>query len=94
MNSTTKVIFRKYPDGELVALFPELPATPDPSFCLSYSRIGQHSTATPDLVRTTKRATESEAASLKTELERIGYTLRVLKRFPADSYQIRKKAIQ
>lgn len=89
----TKVIFRKFPDGELIALFPELPATPDSSFCLCYVHIGQHSAATPDLVRTTKRATESEAAPLKAELERVGYTLRVLKRFPAGSHQTRKKAL-
>lgn len=90
----TKVVFRKYPDGELIALFPELPATPDPSFCLCYSHIGQHSAATPDLVHITKRATENEAAPLKTELERIGYTLCVMQRFPARSYQTRKKALQ
>ncbi len=81
---TTRVIFRVWlpqpeandPGGTLTALFPE---TAHKGWCDSYERVGQHAPA--DLMgclRATRPATPEEYASLKVELESIGYKLRVV----------------
>ena len=68
----TKVIFRKYKDGEVIALMPE------EEWCdgcvTSYLHIGQHAGADYNKVmRDTKPATVDEYASLYNELKRVGY---------------------
>lgn len=85
----TKVIFRKFPDGDIIAIFPELPGDSSPSTCLSYMHIGQHSAADPRLP--IPLAIESEYAELMRELVRIGYTdLKVYKRISRHAYRIRR----
>jgi hypothetical protein len=73
----TKVIFRKYKDdGEIIAIFPEELGTDDHFSCLCYEHEGQHSYCMPEFVIAfTKLAKFEEYASLKTELENIGYNL-------------------
>lgn len=72
----TKVLFRKFPrTGEIIALFPELPGTPDPQFCESYMHTGQHGPAHVGLTRCTSPASPEESAPLASELQRIGYDL-------------------
>ena len=45
----TPVIFRTYPDGEIIALFPEDAAVLQrPELCTCYAHIGQHSAADYD----------------------------------------------
>ena len=74
----TEVIFRKFKDGEIIALFPYIPEFRYTT-CMSYMHIGQHGTAHLNLIRTTKLATESEYLDLFTELEnQVGYKLRIL----------------
>jgi len=70
----TKVIFRKL-QGELIALFPELPGDMNPHVtCLCYAHVGQHSAACVNLTgQYTTPATESEYADLLVELVSIGY---------------------
>ncbi len=47
---TTKVIFKRCPEGDVIALFPTLPGTRDPySTCMSYMHTGQHGHASTDL---------------------------------------------
>ncbi len=77
------VIFRKYSDGAIIALFPDLYCDDAHRFCESYMHVGQHSGASYiDVVAMTKRATPAEYQELKEELERIGYVLVVkLRRF-------------
>ena len=79
---TTKVIFRKYKDGEVIALMPEEKWSDG---CVtSYLHIGQHSGADYNKVMyNTKPATADEYASLYSELKIVGYShLQVIQRKP------------
>jgi len=74
-----KVIFRIFPEGDVIAIFPNMPYNHDPSLCGSYMRIGQHGAASRSLIRSLQPANPAEYAPLKTELEDfVGYRLRVL----------------
>lgn len=77
----TKVVFRKFPDGDIIAMFYE---DQRPSkyglVCMSYMEVGQHGEASLDLVQSTELATPEEYADLKEELESIGYNLDVRKK--------------
>lgn len=75
----TKVIFRKYKSGEIIALFPD---EMNYCFCASYMHIGQHSDAYyAYVVRNTKPATQEEYQPLLNELISIGYDdLKICKR--------------
>ena len=75
----TRVVFRKYKDGEIIALFPDL--TEPGYLCTSYMHFGQHGAADyADTIARTKPATEDEYFDLKEELEEIGYVLKVVSR--------------
>ena len=76
----TKVIFRKWKDGDIIALFPEEPGTQDPGTCSSYMHVGQHSAANPAIIRETKPATPDEYRELALELKSIGYNLEIISR--------------
>lgn len=80
----TKVMFRKFQNGtaidEIIALFPDEPWNDE--YCTSYMHNGQHSGADYDYVLKNSRfATPDEYQALKQELESIGYTLQVMKRY-------------
>lgn len=88
----TKVIFRKL-EGEVIALFPELPGDNNPITCLSYMRIGQHGSASAESPLGIP-AKESEYDSLFQELESIGYDdLRIAYKLTRADYLKRKTAI-
>ena len=75
----TKVVFRKFKDGDIIALFPDLKERRGNITC--YQHIGMHGIADRGIVKDTKLATESEYKPLYKELERIGYSdLQVVKR--------------
>jgi hypothetical protein len=77
-----KVIFRKFPDGDIIALFPEIAVDNTGYKCESYMHVGQHGAADTEIVRNTKLATPDEYAVLQDELERVvGYDLKIIKRF-------------
>lgn len=87
-----KTIFRVYPDGEVVALFPQIAAQVGGYLCQSYMHIGQHGAAdTAIVVRQTKLATKKEYQVLLGELEQIGYNPAVAKRCTYKDLQIRQK---
>ena len=87
----TKVIFRKFKNGEVIALFPQEPADCIGWLCMSYMHTGQHATATPDLMYNTKPAMPWEYSELYKELKSIGYNdLAVCKRFTRNDYKTRK----
>lgn len=66
----TKTIFRKFKDGEVIALFPEIPSDLEGKYCDSYMHIGQHGSANYlMLLDDTVLATPEEYAELKRELE-------------------------
>lgn len=71
----TAVIYRTYPDGDVLALFPESPASvTNPHLISCYTHIGQHGGADYNLVvRDTRPATDEEGEQLRRELEGIGY---------------------
>lgn len=74
------VVFRKWPNGELMALFPTLEH--DRHHCMSYEHVGQHGGADyTGCIARTDAAKPDEYAELKSELERIGYKLDVRTRF-------------
>lgn len=90
--SATKVIFRKFQDGSIIAMFPEIPAECNSWYNMqSYMHIGQHSSASPNLVYDTKLAIESEYTDLLKELESIGYTLKVCKRITLNMDTMRQQ---
>lgn len=93
-----RMIFRKWPKkegGDVIALFPGIAATVGNEYaCESYQTIGQHGAASVDIVNGTKPAKPAEYADLKTELERIGYTLTIAHRFTAADLAARKEQLK
>jgi len=72
------VVFRKWPNGDVIALFPEIPAGTRGLSCLSYEHIGQHGATDYDnVVSATRPSTMEELTPLNTELQRIGYLTRL-----------------
>lgn len=77
----TVVIFRKYPDGEIIALFP---AEREGPYVTSYVHVGQHGDASYGrVIEDTVLAAPDEYAALANELIRIGYKLKIRQRLPA-----------
>jgi hypothetical protein len=75
------VIFRKWNNGEVIALFPFIPDSR--YFCTSYMHVGQHSGADYyGVIRGTKPALYHDYKSLYDELTRIGYDMEVKQRKP------------
>jgi len=75
------VVFRKWKDGDILALFPKEIADSNGN-CMSYEHVGQHGAAAyGGCVYKTKPAKPSEYAALKRELEGIGYNLDVKLRY-------------
>ena len=79
MKTRTRVIFRKYPNGEIIALFPDMEESY--STIGSYLHVGQHGDADYSWVtQNTKLATPLEYADLERELTGMGYRLKITKR--------------
>jgi hypothetical protein len=92
--TATKVIFRKFKEGDVIALFPREPGTNDPyGTCMSYQHIGQHGAADTGIVSITKLAKPAEYAALARELRSIGYTLDIKTKMTYDDMLERKKII-
>ncbi len=76
------VIFRKWKNGDIIALFPNIFVDTQKTRCQSYEHVGQHAGANYDgILKYSTLASESEYGPLKKELERIGYVLSVKKRW-------------
>ncbi len=74
----TLVVFRKWPDGQIDALLPEIAFDKYGLLCVVYSHQGQHSSADYTAVlNQTVAATPEEFKPLKKELEGLGYVLKV-----------------
>jgi hypothetical protein len=77
----TTVIFRKWHNGDVIALFPHVDFDRLGHHCSSYEHIGQHGGANYyGVIANTKSATPSEYAALCAELKNIGYELKIAKR--------------
>lgn len=81
IEQVTEVVFRVFKtDGDVVALFPNEIADLEGN-CMSYQRIGQHGAATYNhCISISRPAMPAEYASLKRELESIGYILKIIKK--------------
>jgi len=86
----TLVIFRKWSNGDIVALFPLKPECRQGYLCSCYEHVGQHGACDPLITRDTKAATPEEYASLARELRLIGYVLRIGKRVPRNAMDVRR----
>ncbi len=86
----TKVIFRQEDNGNLVAVFPEMPADMFGRDMTCYAHIGQHSAMCIEYYWETKPAKHYDA--LLAELQAIGYDdLKVMKRISRNAYDIRRQ---
>ncbi len=65
------VHFRKFPEGDIIALFPSLPATYP--YITSYQHVGQHGDASIELLHDLERVDVPEYTPLLAELGVIGY---------------------
>jgi hypothetical protein len=74
---TDKVIFRKFSDGDVIALFPEIKGYAQ--FIQSYMHIGQHGDASRELIKSLSIPHPDEYKPLLDELTSIGYKLKVVK---------------
>ena len=70
------VVFRKFPEGDLIAIFPNQPEGPDT--VNSYQTNGQHGEASLALIHELEPATPQEHGDLAAELGRIGYNITVI----------------
>lgn len=77
----TLVVFRRWRDnGDIIALFPELPADYLGHYCDAYGHVGQHGGADyQGVVQATRPVSLEDAADLIQELQRIGYRLKPIK---------------
>ena len=78
----TKVIFRKWKGGDIIALFPDEPWSRQDCTTSSYMHIGQHGAADyTGVIAATRPAREEEFRDLLAELQAIGYDdLRIVQR--------------
>lgn len=80
---TDTVVFRRWQDrtGDIIALFPEIPADNHGRYCQSYMQVGQHGAEDYHaVIRHTIPVGRKQYAALAEELWRIGYDLRPVKR--------------
>ena len=92
ITSVTLVVLRRWRNtGDLIALFPALPADYQGLFVDSYMHVGQHAAADyHGVVLATTPASQEEAADLIRELERIGYRLKPIKRASRKQHEARR----
>lgn len=78
----TKVVFRKWKNGDIIALFPDEPWSQSSYMTTSYMHVGQHGAADyAGVIADTSPAQEDEYKDLLNELKTIGYTdLRIVQR--------------
>jgi hypothetical protein len=80
MTDRTRVIFRVYPNGDVLAIMPDTNDHWDQVSC--YQHMGQHGHGVYSvMMSTTRPATPEEYAPLLRELESIGYRVDVRKRY-------------
>ena len=71
-----KVVFKKFSDGDVIAIFPEIPYNEyTEDTCMSYMHIGQHGECSLSLLHELETAKPEERQALMDELESLGYIL-------------------
>ena len=75
---TDRVIFRKFPEGDIIAFLPDVEV--NFSKIMSYQHVGQHGEADSQISSYTKLAQPGEYQDLLTELKSIGYNPKIYKK--------------
>jgi hypothetical protein len=93
MSQVDIVVFRRWRDtGDVIALFPELPADLSGDCCDAYEHVGQHGGADyHGVIQQTTPCSLNDAAALAQELRTIGYKLRPIKRFGRVHHEARRQ---
>ena len=94
MKSKTTVVFRMW-DDEVIALFPEIPASCHDGACQSFMHIGQHCGADYHLIiNNSNPATPEEYSNLKQELESLPYEydLEIRKKISYETHKTRMES--
>ena len=93
MSQVDIVVFRRWKNGgDVIALFPELPADVHGRYCDAYEHIGQHGGADyHGVIRKTKPCSLDAAADLADELRTIGYRLRPVRRANRKHHEMRQR---
>lgn len=96
MSDATRVIFMKFHNDEVIAIFPYIVGDMNPGTCQSYMHFGQHGACDPHgIVHGTSPCLPDEYADLKKELEQIGYELEVISKIPQrNAYEARLREIR
>lgn len=91
-----RVIFRKYREGDIVAVFCDSPGTNNPATVMTYQTIGQHGSAGAALIMAhTVPASPDEYRELAGELSRVGYGgFDIRRRMPSNAYANRQALIR
>ena len=78
----TRVVFRRFKEGEIIALFPYMPWNAHGNAVTSYMHTGQHAAADyACVIAVTRPATAEEYRELLAELTSVGYdNLHILRR--------------
>lgn len=72
--ATTRVVFRRYPDGQVIALFPDILWSGQRGEVTSYMHLGQHGAVDyRHVLAATRQAREDEYGDLLSELQATGY---------------------
>lgn len=87
---TTKVIFKKFKEGDIIACFPELAGDMSPYTCLSYQHLGQHGACDVWTMALLQTATPAEYQDLLQELIAIGYDDLVIRKKFMYRYQLKR----
>ncbi|KAB4220615.1 hypothetical protein GAP53_05225 [Bacteroides uniformis] len=87
-DETTRVVFRKYPDGQVIALFPDILWGRRRGEVTSYMHLGQHGAADySHVIAATKPVTENEYRDLQDELKLAGYeNIKIIQRSKIQNY--------
>jgi hypothetical protein len=88
----TKIHFRKWSNGEVVALMPEIPFDNWGHHCMSYSLIGEHGGAATDIPNTVPATPEEYAETLRVLTLR-GYDVHPVSRITSAMHAIRRNAV-
>jgi hypothetical protein len=88
------VVFRRWKDsGDVIALFPEIPADLFGRYCDAYEHVGQHGGADYwGVLQATVPVQPEDSADLAEELTRIGYNLRPIRRGSWRHHEKRRQA--
>jgi hypothetical protein len=92
MNQADTVVFRKWKNGNVIALFPELPADIFGDFCDAYETVGQHGGADyHGVIQQTEPCSLVDATDLASELKTIGYELKPVRRVSHVHHERRRR---